>query len=746
MDGFGLGGFAQGLTAGLKTVSDLEDQRIYREDSQAKRVREDAKTALENAKLARENEAAQRAEALPHWQHAMSRLDPTVLNGQPPAQEDIARAYDLSKKLGIDPQELVRPGKGDEILAVFQRVAGGDDPNKPENFSPVKDIMNTFVQGRDYGATAKDANGFEFTVKSKEAVGWDRVVDPKTGQNGFVPRVRVSGVDAQGNQRFYDAPRTALGTGLPGDQVEVFSPEQIAAAVKPFWEVNRQLANPETYRQFVNYGTRAGGKALDAKTAYEIQSLQAQADQRNSAALLNQARAAQAEVETLRLKGLAASDPAMRDATRRLNESRIALNDAKRGNEIYGRPDAGGGGDGGGARKAYRFDPQKATRLLEASLPAPDDMAALDDPAALNNYRQGKANKFKDMNETAVWSSKLLRGQFDEDEAFAAVLHGQPKQMEVKDAAGNVTRFDGYAYGGQFYPTRPSGNAAPAGPAPANPAGGPVVTPTQTAPATAPAPAPAAPGARPKGLAAGDPAAQIDAVPYVPPPAKPPAAPVVGAAQAAPAPAQPSAPGPGRGLQAVVGPPRPAPDVVLGTVPGWQDSGIFSGRAGGKHIQIPRGAQVTGQAKGPNGETVVNFQYMPVSGPHQGRQVAGAATADGVIEARPLTTGAAPPSSAPTGQAEPRPASYATAGEYNRAHPENLLGPLAGWVDSEIGSGKPGQRPFKIPKGSKFIRRATDAGGNPAVIVEMTPKSGPKAGQVARFLISDAEIVPVRKD
>ena len=67
-------------------------------------------------------------------------------------------------------------------------------------------------------------------------------------------------------------------------------------------------------------------------------------------------------------------------------------------------------------------------------------------------------------------------------------------------------------------------------------------------------------------------------------------------------------------------------------------------------------------------------------------------------------------------------------------------------MDSEIGSGKPGQRPFKIPKGSKFIRRATDAGGNPAVIVEMTPKSGPKAGQVARFLISDAEIVPVRKD
>lgn len=749
MDGFGLGGFAQGLTTGLKTVSDLEDQRIYREDSQAKRVREDATKVLENARLAREEEAAKRAEVLPHWQHAMSRLDPTALGGQPPAPEDVARAYDLSKQLGIDPSELVRPGKSDEVLAAMRRVGGGDDPNKPENFGPVKDIMNTFVQGRDYGATAKDANGFEFKVENKEASGWDRAEDPKTGRVGFVPRVRVSGRDAQGNLRSYEAPRTALGTGLPGDNVEVFSDEQIASAIKPFWEVNRQFANPEVYQQFVNYGSRVGGKALDPKTAYEIQSLQAQTSQRNSAALLNEARTAQAQMDALRARGELEDGPAMRAAKRRLLESQTQLAQAKTGNEIYGRPE-GGGGSSVPAAKAYRFDPQKATRLLEASLPAPDEMAALDNPAALNDYRRGKAAKFADMNETALWSNKLLpRGQFDEDEAFAAVLHGQPHQMDVKDAAGNVTRFDGYKYGGQFYPTRPAGDPAPAQSAPA---AAPPATPGQPAAITAQtAPAPAAPR---QGLAAAGPAAQIDAVPYVPAPPKPAAASVVGAARAAPAPSvtpakAPVPAQPAGGLQAVAGPPMPAPDEVLGKVPGWQDSGVASGRAGGKHIQIPRGAQFVGQERGPNGENRVRFQYMPTSGPWQGRQVVGAATADGVVEARPAppaATDAKAGQAAPAGVPSAPPAGYATAGAYNRAKPENLLGQLDGWVDSNVSGGKTGGRPLKVPKGAKVLRRATDAGGNPAVIVELTPKSGPKAGQVARFLISDAEIVPVRKD
>lgn len=300
MNGFAVEGFAKGLLGGLDAVDSLANSANRRkaldEENAYRRRRYDAealKDEMETQKLQNEMEVKKRASMAPQ----ALQIGQRIMNGEDVTEDDIKTLSNL----GINFGSIADDNYIDQIRNTMDLVRSGKlDPEDQMVAQVMSPVIGHAVQ-RHIGGVSVDPNGnVPIRVTEKNFAGL--VKNPKD-PSSFGVRVRVKGVDSDGNVREYEDLASKHGTSSPDDPYAFFTTSQLegpfAATLALNHGLNRNPKNRELVQQYIR------GSVIDPESQAKIDLKNAQVGteqskqsanqalvgQRNSAAGLNDARA-----------------------------------------------------------------------------------------------------------------------------------------------------------------------------------------------------------------------------------------------------------------------------------------------------------------------------------------------------------------------------------------------------------------------------------------------------------------------
>lgn len=352
MNGFAAEGFANGLVSGLEAVNKLVDSEHRRkalDEENAYRQRyydaQAHKEDIEAQKLESERVQKERAAMAPQ----LLSIGQRVMDGEDVTPEDI----DLLHKGGVSVGSVADDNYVNNIKETIDLVRNGkvrpDDPVVTQAMYPV---FNRTVQ-RNIGGVSIDPDGnIPVRTVKKEFAGL--VPNPKD-PTSFGVKVKVTGVDADGNTRSYESLASQHGTSASDDPYAFFNVRQLEGPFAATLAMNEGLRrNPNNRARFMEY---VQNTAIDPETQSKIDLHNAQAATEGSKQTAN--------------KSLASS----RDASAGLSQARTVTEtnrrevlDARKASlDRSNRPQTKQG-------KVERFNTQEAERLALQAYP--DDIPA----------------------------------------------------------------------------------------------------------------------------------------------------------------------------------------------------------------------------------------------------------------------------------------------------------------------------------------------------------------------------------
>jgi hypothetical protein len=286
MNGFAAEGFAKGLLGGLDAADGLANsahrRRLLDEESSYKKRYYDAeaiKHEMEAQKLQNETAMKQRAAQAPQ----ALQIGQRIMNGEDVTEDDIKTLGSL----GINFGSIADDDYVDQIRNTMDLVKSGklnpEDPIVAQVMSPV---LGHKIQ-RNIGGVSVDPNGnVPIRVTEKNFAGL--VKNPKD-PSSFGVRVRVKGVDSDGNVREYEDLASQHGTSSPDDPYAFFTTSQLegpfAATVALNHGLSRNPKNRELVQQYIQ------GSVIDPEAQAKIDLKNAQVGTEQSKQGANQALA-----------------------------------------------------------------------------------------------------------------------------------------------------------------------------------------------------------------------------------------------------------------------------------------------------------------------------------------------------------------------------------------------------------------------------------------------------------------------
>lgn len=265
MNGFAAEGFANGLVSGLEAVNKLADSAHRRqaldEENAYKRKYFDSqahKEEMEAQKLETERQSKERQEMAPQ----LISIGQRVINGEDLTPNDM----DMLQKSGAPLPAIADDGYVNSIKDTMDLIRSGkvkpDDPLVTQTMSPIL----THKLQRNIGGVSIDPNGnIPIRTVSKEFAGL--APNPKD-PNSFGVRVRVTGVDADGNTRSYEDLASQHGTSDPSDPYAFFTTQQLEGPFAATLAMNEGLRkNPKNRELFQQWTQNA---AIDPETQSKI--------------------------------------------------------------------------------------------------------------------------------------------------------------------------------------------------------------------------------------------------------------------------------------------------------------------------------------------------------------------------------------------------------------------------------------------------------------------------------------------